>query len=321
MKNELVLIIDDDPQIRRTLASLLRDSGIDAVTAGDGRDGLDTFRDVSPDLVLCDVMMPQLDGFEVCRQLKGDPATRLTPIVLITGLGAVEDRVDGIEAGADDFISKPFDEVELLARVRSLLRVKAYTDELERAEAVLFTMARAIEERDKYTEGHCERLSGYGSALGERLGLPEDEVTSLRQGGIVHDIGKISVPDRILHKKGPLEANERAVMEQHPLTGERICESLKSFRLLLPIIRHHHEKLDGSGYPDRLRGEEIPMTARILQVVDVFDALHTERPYREALSVEVSLDVLDEEVDRGWWDRNIFEEFRDMVQNGHTHGI
>ena len=312
----LVLVVDDDPQVRRTLASLLRDNGIEAVTAGDGQDGLDTFRDVAPDLVLCDVMMPNMDGLEFCRQLKGDPETRLTPIILLTGLSAVEDRVGGIEAGADDFLSKPFEEVELLARVRSLIRVKAYTDELDRAEAVLFTLARAIEERDEYTEGHCERLSRYGSALAERLGLPDAEVNAVRQAGIVHDMGKITVPDGILRKPGPLTSGERAIMQQHPVAGERICEPLESFRLLLPIIRHHHEKLDGTGYPDGLRGEEIPITARILQVVDVFDALTTERPYRAALSLDETLETLAEEVKRGWWDKRIFEEFRDMASDG-----
>lgn len=312
----LVLIVDDDPQVRRTLASLLRDNGIEAITAADGQDGLDTFRDVAPDLVLCDVMMPNMDGLEFCRQLKGDPETRLTPIVLLTGLGDVEDRVSGIEAGADDFLSKPFEEVELLARVRSLIRVKVYTDELERAEAVLFTLARAIEARDEYTEGHCDRLSRYGSALAQRLELPDAEVNALRQAGIVHDIGKISVLDSILRKPGPLTLDERAIMQQHPVSGERICKPLKSFRLLLPIIRHHHEKLDGTGYPDELRGEEIPITARILEVVDVFDALTSERSYKAALSLDQALETLAEEVERGWWDERIFEEFRDMVSNG-----
>ena len=317
MRSPLVLVIDDDPHVRRTLASLLRENGIEAVTAGDGLDGLETFRDVAPDIVLSDVKMPGVDGFELCRRLKADPETRLTPVVLITGsYGAGDDKVRGIEAGADDFLSKPFDQVELLARVRSLIRVKAYTDELERAEAVLFTMARTIEERDHYTEGHCARLSEYGSALAERLGLPDEEVNAVRQGGVVHDLGKIAVPDRILLKDGRLTPEERAVIELHPVTGEQICGSLKSFSLILPIIRHHHEKRDGSGYPDGLHGEEIPMTARILQVVDVFDALTTERPYKAALPFDVALEELAREVEKGWWDRQVFEEFRRFAREG-----
>ncbi len=315
MNSKLVLVVDDDPDIRRILASLLRENGIETITAVDGVDGLATFRDVSPDLVLSDVKMPRLDGLELCRQLKADPETRLTPVVLITG-SVGGDKVSGIEAGADDFLSKPIDEVELLARVRSLIRVKEYTDELERAEAVLFTMARTIEQRDHYTEGHCERLSEYASALGQRLGLPEEEVNALRQAGIVHDLGKIAVPDTILLKAGRLTAEERKVVQRHPAAGEQICKSLKSFSLIRPIIRHHHERMDGSGYPDGLKGEQIPLTARILQVVDVFDALTTQRPYKPALPVDVALKELDEEVKRGWWDGDVFEEFRRYAPNG-----
>ena len=311
-----VLVVDDDPRIRQTLASLLEDNKIDVITAANGQEGLDTVRDTSPDLVLCDVIMPRVNGFEFCRRLRADLETRLTPVVLITGLRAQDDRVQGIEAGADDFLSKPFDEVELLARVRSLLRVKSYTDELERAEAALFTMARALEERDRPTQGHCERLSSFGSALGQRLGLPDLQVNALRRAGVVHDIGKISLPDRILLKDRPLTPDERAVMELHPITGEQICQSLKSFRLVLPIIRHHHEKLDGSGYPDGLSGEEIPLTARVLQIVDVYDALTSKRPYRRALSVAEALQTLAEEVERGWWDPDVFEEFRRLSSNG-----
>lgn len=320
MGTHLVLVVDDDAQIRRTLAALVRAHGFEAITAADGQEGLDTFRDVNPDLVLCDVMMPTMDGFEFCRRLKSDPESRLTPVVLITGLGNLEDRVSGIEAGADDFLSKPFEEVELVARVRSLIRVKEYTDELERAETVLFTLARAIEARDAYTEGHCERLSFYGSVLAARLGLPEVEIEAVRKAGIVHDIGKISVPDRILHKAGPLTPEERAVIEEHPVTGERICGDLRSFRLLLPIIRHHHEKLDGTGYPDGLSGAAIPMTARVLQVVDVFDALTTDRPYRSALPVQAALEVLTDETRRGWWDPDILEVFREVVADGIVEG-
>ena len=309
MTPQVVLVIDDEPEVRRVLASLLHKNGFQPVTAGDGAEGLETFRDIQPDLVLSDIRMPRLDGIEVCRRLKSNTESRLTPVILITG-GGSDEKLEGIEAGADDFLSKPIDEVELLARVRSLMRLKSYTDELERAEAVLFSMARTIEERDPYTRGHCERLSAYSSLLGMRLGLPEEEVNALRQGGVVHDLGKISVPDSILLKDGPLTPSERTVIECHPVTGERICSSLKSFALIRPIIRHHHEKIDGTGYPDGLRGEEIPLTARILQVVDVFDALTTERSYRRAMPVETALKELAQEVRRGWWDPDIFEAFR-----------
>jgi putative two-component system response regulator len=227
--------------------------------------------------------MPQQDGFAVCQSVKANQETRLIPVVLVTGSGSSEDRIRGIECGADDFLSKPVRVQEFRARVHSLLRMKRFTDELERAETVLFSLARSIEAKDPYTGGHCERLSAYSVALGKRLGLPPEQLLALSRGGIVHDIGKVAVPDHILLKPGPLTAEERKVIEQHPVVGERICAPLKSFRLVLPIIRHHHERLDGSGYPDGLKGERIPLLARLLTTVDIYDALTTDRPYRPAL--------------------------------------
>jgi putative two-component system response regulator len=258
-------------------------------------------------------MMPRVDGVEVCRRLKKDPESRLTPIVLVTALSAKEDRVRGIEAGADDLLTKPVDRIELLARVRSLLNLKAYTDELERAESVLFALARSIEGRDTYTGGHCERLADYSERLGRRLGLPEEQIRALRQGGTVHDIGKVAVPDAILLKPGKLTPEEWKTVRQHPVVGERICTPLKSFRLVLPIIRHHHEKLDGSGYPDGLKGDQIPLTARIMTIVDVYDAIGTERPYHGASSKEEALEIMGQGVQKGWWDPHIFSEFRNLL--------
>jgi len=305
--------VDDNAAVRELLAELLRTQGLTVITASTGLAGLEEFARHWPDLVLLDVVMPDLDGFEVCRRLKRDPETRLTPVVLVTGLSVTEDRVRGIEAGADDFLSKPVDRNELFARVRSLLSIKAYTDELERAESVLFALARSIEGKDPYTEGHCERLSDCSARLGERIGLPEDHVTALRRAGTVHDIGKVAVPDRILLKPGPLTSEEWAIMKDHPVIGERICAPLKSFRLVLPIIRHHHEKMDGSGYPDGLRGEAIPLTARVLQIVDIYDALTTERPYKRPLSSDEALATMEEEARKGWWDKSLLEEFRALV--------
>jgi len=308
-----ILIVDDDTANRELLESVLEISNFSVVSAGDGRQALIEFERTSPDLVLLDVQMPILDGFEVCRKLKSNPATRLTPVVLVTALSATEDRVRGLEAGADDFLIKPVDRSELLARVRSLLSLKAFTDELEQAETVLFSLAQSIEGKDPYTEGHCQRLSDYSAYLGERMGLPLEQITALRRAGVVHDIGKIAVPDAILLKPAKLTPEEFKVMQQHPLVGERICGPLKSFRLVLPIIRHHHEKLNGTGYPDGLKGDQIPLTARILQVVDVFDALSTLRPYKRALNISETLEVMDEEVKKGWWDPDIFSQFKQLV--------
>ncbi|MFC1576015.1 HD-GYP domain-containing protein [Gemmatimonadota bacterium] len=315
-----ILIVDDDPDIQRVLSRMLQPEGYRIFQAGDGEEGLAVAQAEQPDVILLDVVMPKLNGFHVCRQLKALEEFRLTPVVLITGLSDVQDRVAGILAGADDFLSKPFEQTELLARVKSLLRMKRYTDELERAELVVFALARAIEERDPYTRGHCDRLSRYGSALGRQMGLEEDDVEALRQGGIVHDIGKVTVPDAILKKDGRLTHTEREVMQTHPEAGVQICQPLRTFHKVIPIIRSHHERLNGTGYPDGLEGDEIPITARILSVVDVFDALTTDRPYRHASSTEIALEIIGEEVDRGWWDPGVFAEFRILIEEGLLEG-
>ena len=309
-----ILLADDESAAREGLEVLLRLRGYDVTGVADGWSALEQCARFRPDLVLLDVVMPGLDGFTVCSRIKADPETRLTPVILITGLSATEDRIRGIDVSADDFLSKPLDPSELLARVNSLLRLKAYTDELEHAESILYTLALSLEGRDPYTHGHCERLSDYSGRLGEHVGLEPEQVTALRRAGILHDIGKVVVPDAILLKPGPLTPDEERIMRQHPIEGERICAPLKSFHNVLPIIRHHHEKQDGSGYPDGLRGQEIPITARVLQLVDVYDGLVTERSYRGALSSGEALEIMEQEVCKGWWDAQLFREFRQMLK-------
>ncbi len=308
-----ILVVDDDAAVRASLARLLQSEGLHVATAGNGSGALEAIQQVRPDVVLLDVLMPDLNGYQVCHAIKTNPATRLIPVVLLTGLSATDDRVQGLEAGADDFITKPPDRIELLARVRSLVRLKRYTDELEQAEAVLLALARSIEGKDPYTEGHCERLSKYASALGSRLGLSLDDTVALERAGVLHDIGKVAVPDSILLKEGPLTEDEWTVVREHPVMGEHICRPIRSFAPVLPIIRHHHEKFDGSGYPDGLSGGHIPITARVLQVADVFDALTTHRPYRPAMSQEKAFETMRAEVGRGWWDPDVFAALPDLV--------
>lgn len=310
---ERILIVDDELSSRAPLAVLLRREGYEVCEASDGPSALATCAWFRPDLVLLDILMPGMNGFEVCRRIKAAPETRLTPVVLITGLSATEDRIQGINSGAEDFLSKPIDLNELMARVRSLVRLKLFTDELEHAEVVLFSLAQSIEARDPYTHGHCERLSEMSSRLGERLALPEDQIRALRRAGIVHDIGKIAVPDAILLKPSSLSEEEMRVIRQHPVVGERICAPMRTFRLVLPIIRHHHERHDGSGYPDGLSNSQIPVTAAILQLADVYDALTTDRPYRKASPSAVALAIMEEEAKRGWWDRALLDAFRAMI--------
>jgi putative two-component system response regulator len=308
-----ILVVDDHPSIAGLMSQLLTLRGYDVVTAADAEQAEAEVRRHAPDLILSDVKMPGKSGYEFCRELKSDPATRLIPFVLITGLSDSSDKLRGIEAGADDFLNKPVLAEELTARVKSLLRVKEFTDELETADSVLCTLGLAVESRDPYTEGHCERLALGAADLGRHLGLDEDSIVALRRGGYLHDLGKIAVPDEILKKGSDLSPEEWEIMKRHPVTGENICKPLKSLRLVLPIIRHHHEHVDGSGYPDGLRGDEIPLLPRVLQVVDVYDALRTARPYKPALGHDQSAQTMCEKARQGLLDSSLVNEFLNML--------
>jgi putative two-component system response regulator len=311
-----VLVVDDVEANRGLITALLTRDGYAVSVSASGPEALQSVRDERPDLILLDVMMPGLDGFEVCRLLKGDAATRLVPVVLITALQHADDRIRGIEAGADDFITKPFNAHELRARVRSLIRIKRYTDDLDSAESVIVSLAMTIEARDKYTDGHCQRLASYGSALGRHLGLPDEDITVLVRGGFLHDIGKVGVPDTILLKAARLTPAEYDVMKQHTTIGERLCGELRSLRRVRPIVRHHHERLDGSGYPDGLRGDAIPLLAQIIAIVDVFDAITTSRPYKAAGSAERAFEELALEAARGWHRRDLVDAFIQLGREG-----
>ena len=309
-----ILVIDDKLDTVLLLRELLTSRGYEVLTATDADEGKELVHSERPDLVLLDVVMPGKSGYDVCRELKEDPMTRLIPVVMITGLSDRDDRVRGIEAGADDFLSKPLYPEELFARVKSLLKLKEFTDELENAEAVLVALALGIESRDPYTGNHCERLARYAADLGHHIGLDGDSLVALKRGGYLHDLGKVSIPDEILKKGSRLTPAEWEIMKQHPVIGESICRPLKSFRNVLPIIRHHHEHWDGSGYPDRLSGNDIPLLARVLQVVDVYDALRTARPYKPALLHDESERTMRFEASNGRWDLELVSEFFEMLR-------
>jgi len=312
-RKQSILVVDDNLVNAALLKELLASHGYPAIAVQSAAAAEAEIRREPPDLILLDVVMPGKSGIELCRDLRSDPNTRLIPIVMITGLSAREDWMKGIGAGADDFLTKPIKPEELFARVSSLLKLKEFTDELETVDSVLCTLGLSVESRDPYTEGHCERLARNATDLGRFLGMDDESIVALRRGGYLHDLGKIAVPDEILKKGSDLTPAEWAIMKQHPVTGESICRPLKSLRLVLPIIRHHHEHSDGSGYPDGLRNAEIPLLPRILQVVDIYDALRTERPYKPALGHEEAAVTMRDEAQNGLWDRELVSEFFGML--------
>ncbi len=309
-----VLVVDDNVDNATLTEHLLQTRGYHVHVCHTAEDAARLISENLPDLVLLDVILPGKSGYELCRELKADSKTRLIPVVMITGLSDREDKIRGIEVGADDFLNKPIFPEELFARVSSLLKLKEFTDELESAEDVLCTLGLSVEARDPYTEGHCERLARFAVRLGQQLGLGDESLVALRRGGYLHDLGKITVPDDILKKGANLTPAEWEIMKQHPITGELICRPLKSLRPVLPIIRNHHEHWNGSGYPDGLKGEQIPLLARILQVADVYDALTTARPYKPALNHEDTAQVMYREAEAGLWDPRLVREFLNLMK-------
>ena len=310
-----ILVVEDDAHIRDVLSGLLATLGYRLLMAASAEQALDALNVVSPDLVLTDVHLGAMSGIELCARLKADPRYELMPVVILTAVGDLEARVAGLAAGADDFFTKPVAFVELRTRLGALLRVRLLLSQLERADAVITTLALTIEARDPYTLGHCDRLSRYAVAVGEALGLDPEMVRSLRLGGYLHDLGKIAVPDGILLKPGPLDPIEYERIRAHPGAGSDLVLGLRSMELVRPIMRHHHEKWDGSGYPDGLKGEAIPLGARIISVVDVFDALHTDRPYKAALSRSEAVSTLIRETDLGYWDPRVVETFLEILRH------
>ncbi|HEX3644823.1 MAG TPA: HD domain-containing phosphohydrolase [Vicinamibacterales bacterium] len=311
-----VLVVDDERANIEVLTRMMTREGYEVISASNGELALAAVARYRPDLVLMDVNMPVVNGFEACRQLKRETATRLLPVILLTGLAATEDRLRGIEAGADDFLSKPFAVDELRARVRSLTRLKRYTDELESAESVILSLALTIEARDPCTGGHCERLARYAVALGAQLGLDEEQQIALHRGGFLHDVGKVGIPDAVLLKAGALTEAEALLMRQHPIIGDALCGQMRSLQAVRPIVRHHHERQDGSGYPDGLRGDAIPWLAAVISVVDSYDAMTTERPYKRAKTPDQACAELRDEARKGWKHPTIVEALIDLELSG-----
>lgn len=308
-----ILVVDDHPSSRMTAVALLSVEGYEVLEAENGQAALDCIVEADPDLILLDVMMPGMDGYEVCRQLKQQEHTRLIPIVFVTALNDRRARLRGIEVGGDDFLSKPFDQLELSARVKSLIRQKRLNEDLDHAGKVLFSIARTVESRDPNTGDHCERLVILGKSFGEFLRLSRIEVRDLMWGGYLHDIGKVGIPDAVLLKTGRFTPEEWRIMQQHVLIGEQICQPLRTMRGVIPIIRHHHERWDGSGYPDGLMGNEIPFLAQVFQFIDIYDALTHERPYKSAFSPQESLEIMFQETGKGWRSSELMQKFSEFI--------
>jgi putative two-component system response regulator len=315
-----VLVVDDDNGITRLLTEALTRHGYDVDAVYDGLTALHVVRERTPDVVLLDVVLPGLSGYEICSTLKRDPATRLLPVVLITGLTEQAERVAGLKAGADDFLTKPIELNELLARVASLARIKRYTDDLDSAASIIMMLATMIESRDGYTHGHCHRMANYATAFGRQLSLSDSDLQALQRGGFLHDIGMLAVSDALLRREGKLSDGEYDQIKSHTIVGDSLCRNLRSLAPIRPIVRHHHERYDGSGYPDGLRGDEIPLLAQIMGIVDVYDAVTTRRPYQHVQSSDAALDVLRRQVELGWRRGDLVEEFGSMIESVRTAG-
>ena len=315
-----IFVVDDDGEIRGLLKTLLVAAGYDVVEFALAATALEAIRAEPPDLLLLDIDLPDRSGHEVLEEVRADPATRLLPVVMLTGQATRESKLRAIRQGVTDFLAKPFSPEELVPRVRSLVMLKQFADEHEHTERVILTLARTIDARDPYTAGHSGRVAEYADRIAARMGLDSVARLEMRRGALFHDLGKIVVPDLILRKPDALTADERAVIEQHPVVGQELLAPMRTMRKTLPIVYSHHEKLDGSGYPDGISGSAIPTAVRIVTVSDVFDALTTDRAYRAALTTGTAFEILDEGVTKGWWDRDVVEGLRGAMSEADIGG-
>ena len=303
-----ILVADDESIARQLLRRTLERAGYQVVEAATGELVPQLAEYVRPDLFILDISMPGANGIDICRAIKHDPATHLTPVIHITASSLRAERLQALEAGSDEFVSKPFDIEELLTRVRSLLRTKRLTDHLVSAEAVLVSLSRTVEARDHYTESHLHRVADRAVRVAARMGMEEEALEGVRLGGLLHDLGKIAVPDHVLHKPGALDRKEFDLVRRHPEVGAEILRPLRAFEGPEPAVLHHHENFDGTGYPYGLKGSEIPLAARVVAVADAFDAMTSDRPYRDAIPVMEAFDRLDGD-DGRQWDRDVVEAF------------
>lgn len=308
-----VLLVEDDERQRCLLCEILRSCDYCVVEVDTATGALAALGSECFDVVVLDKLLPDLDGSDVIRQVRqglGDP---LLPIIMITGNATEQDLVEGLHLGANDFLPKPFAPGELIARIEAAARYKRITDQMEHVDTLLFTLARMVEAKDECSGDHCGRLAHICTVFGEALELDPQQICDLRRGGVLHDIGKLGIPDSILLKNAPLNDAEWALMRQHTVIGDRLLARFRSMAGVRPIVRSHHERWDGSGYPDGLKGEAIPLLARVLQIADIYDALSSERPYKPAFSREQIISILNDEVARGWRDPRLMRVFMEIL--------
>jgi putative two-component system response regulator len=309
-----VLAVDDMLTNLKLLGFALKPPEYQVTEARDGMQALEILRHEKFDVVLLDVLMPGIDGFETCRRIREELGLKLLPIIMVTSMGSPDDVVRGMEEGADDYITKPFNNVELVARVNAAVERKRLTDRLDDVETVLFSLARMIEARDRGTGDHCDRLAHISVVFGQKLGLEQEDLDALRRGGVLHDIGKLGIPDEILLKNGRLDADEWQIMKQHAVIGAALCRPLRTMSRTAAIAQYHHEKWDGTGYPEGLKGEAIPLLARVFQIADIYDALSSTRPYKPAFSRDEVIKIMEQETADGFWDPTLMSVFMKILR-------
>ena len=314
-KNPKILVVDDNPTNVELLFAYLKPFGYKLEKAFDGEAALKMIESDPPDLILLDLMMPGLSGYEVCEKIKSETSTQLIPVIVITALKELSDKIKAIEMGADDFLMKPFNKVELITRVKSLLKLKELYDDVDRSETIIFTLAEMLEAKDVYTRGHSERVAKYSVLLARYIGLSDSDQEWIRRGALLHDVGKIGVRESILNKPERLSQEELAHIRSHPARGCEICRTLNSLEPVLPIIRHHHERMDGLGYPDGVSDKEISLGPRIVSVADAYDALTSNRPYRKGIPPQDALKIMESEKESGQWDPTLVVEFIKLIKS------
>lgn len=316
-KKPKILIVDDNKVNVELLRSQLKPYQYNLEVSYDGEDALSKIAASPPDLVLLDLMMPKISGFEICRSIKQNKDTQFIPVIVITALQELDDKLKAIELGADDFLVKPINRLELTTRIKSLLHMKSLHDDLDTSESILISLAEALEAKDFYTRGHSERVAEIVVLLGRHMGTPERDLDYMRKGSLLHDIGKIGIKESILLKPGKLTEEEMAHIRSHPSRGYDICAPLKSLEPCLAIIRSHHERIDGEGYPDGLKADEIPLPAKITAVADAYDAMTTDRPYRKGMGKETALKIFENEIGSGQWDPSVVKTLLEVMHRHH----